>query len=204
MLSTEENDFARLFPLRAFHSSIAFARATGSPLCLAVNYFHPGVLMGCADGSLIATNPLPRVSNKRRPYYQQVIFRHEWTRGNGGTVGDGGISRITESYKVVYAGTFRTFKSAPPQTTNSSNLPPTTTKKPQVKNKAIAAKKAAAAVKAAAEKEEREAAKNAVMATIHEENTGLTQVAWNPNLKCGGWMAAGMGSGLVRVQDLAV
>ncbi|KAI9831579.1 MAG: hypothetical protein M1819_004811 [Sarea resinae] len=41
-------------------------------------------------------------------------------------------------------------------------------------------------------------------ATIFEEETGVSAVAWNPNLRCGSWAAAGMGSGLVRVEDLAV
>ena len=43
-----------------------------------------------------------------------------------------------------------------------------------------------------------------VMSTIHEAEEGVTQVVWNPNLACGGWIAAGMGSGLVRVQDLTI
>lgn len=43
-----------------------------------------------------------------------------------------------------------------------------------------------------------------LMSTINEEAEGVTQIVWNPNLRCGGWVAAGMGSGLVRVQDLAI
>ncbi|KAI9794976.1 MAG: hypothetical protein M1835_006200 [Candelina submexicana] len=42
-----------------------------------------------------------------------------------------------------------------------------------------------------------------VQATIYEEPARITQVAWNPNLNYGGWAAAGMGSGLIRVEDLA-
>jgi len=41
-------------------------------------------------------------------------------------------------------------------------------------------------------------------ATIHEKESGVTALAWNPNVRCGGWAAAGMGSGLVRVEDLAL
>ncbi|KAI9815321.1 MAG: hypothetical protein M1827_002801 [Pycnora praestabilis] len=43
-----------------------------------------------------------------------------------------------------------------------------------------------------------------VYATIYEEEAGATQVVWNPNIVCGGWAAAGMASGLVRVEDLAL
>lgn len=39
---------------------------------------------------------------------------------------------------------------------------------------------------------------------IHEEETAATAVAWNPNLTCGGWLAVGWGSGLLRVQDVAI
>ena len=43
-----------------------------------------------------------------------------------------------------------------------------------------------------------------LLTTIYDEETGVVQLSWNPNLRFGGWMAAGMGSGLLRVQDLAV
>lgn len=45
---------------------------------------------------------------------------------------------------------------------------------------------------------------DAVLSTIYERETGITEVVWNPNLRCGGWVAVGMGSGLVRVQDLSI
>ncbi|KAF2097231.1 hypothetical protein NA57DRAFT_77486 [Rhizodiscina lignyota] len=40
--------------------------------------------------------------------------------------------------------------------------------------------------------------------TIYEEATAICGVAWNPNLKYGGWAAAGTGTGLVRVEDIAI
>lgn len=40
--------------------------------------------------------------------------------------------------------------------------------------------------------------------TIYEEETAVTTLGWNPNSVCGGWLAVGWGSGLVRVQDMAV
>lgn len=42
------------------------------------------------------------------------------------------------------------------------------------------------------------------MSTIYEEETGVTALAWNPNLRCSGWLAVGWGSGLIRVEDVAV
>lgn len=40
--------------------------------------------------------------------------------------------------------------------------------------------------------------------TIYEEETAVTALAWNPNVSCGGWLAVGWGSGLVRIQDVAI
>lgn len=40
--------------------------------------------------------------------------------------------------------------------------------------------------------------------TIYEDETAVTALAWNPNVSCGGWLAVGWGSGLVRIQDVAV
>ena len=41
--------------------------------------------------------------------------------------------------------------------------------------------------------------------TLYEEETAVTALGWNPNKSgCGGWLAVGWGSGLVRVQDMAV
>ncbi|KAI9810776.1 MAG: hypothetical protein M1832_001211 [Thelocarpon impressellum] len=43
-----------------------------------------------------------------------------------------------------------------------------------------------------------------LLLTIHEERTAVSQVSWNPNVEVGGWAAAGMASGLVRIADLAL
>ena len=41
--------------------------------------------------------------------------------------------------------------------------------------------------------------------TIYEEETAVTALGWNPNNSgCGGWLAVGWGSGLVRIQDMAI
>ena len=40
--------------------------------------------------------------------------------------------------------------------------------------------------------------------TIFEEGTHITALAWNPNQHCAGFAAAGMGCGLIRIEDLAL
>jgi transcription factor C subunit 6 len=40
--------------------------------------------------------------------------------------------------------------------------------------------------------------------SIFEEKSAVTALAWNPNLKYGTWAVAGMGSGLLRVEDVGI
>lgn len=40
--------------------------------------------------------------------------------------------------------------------------------------------------------------------TIYEEKSAVTALAWNPNPHVGGWAAAGMGDGLLRVEDISI
>jgi transcription factor C subunit 6 len=39
---------------------------------------------------------------------------------------------------------------------------------------------------------------------VFEEATAITALAWNPNKGFAGWASAGMGSGLIRVEDLSI
>ncbi|KAI9734694.1 MAG: hypothetical protein M1834_002296 [Cirrosporium novae-zelandiae] len=43
-----------------------------------------------------------------------------------------------------------------------------------------------------------------ISATIYDEEIGVNLVTWNPNVICGGWATAAMGSGLLRVEDIAL
>lgn len=44
---------------------------------------------------------------------------------------------------------------------------------------------------------------NLAIATF-EEKTAVTALSWNPNKACAGWACAGLGCGLLRVEDLAL
>lgn len=43
-----------------------------------------------------------------------------------------------------------------------------------------------------------------VIITNYDDGTHITALSWNPNQRCAGWASAGMGCGLVRVEDLAI
>ena len=155
-LAADDNDFIRILPIRRFFSAILVARSPGSPLSITIGKVHSSVLVGSADGSVIATNPMRRIFDHKGPSYQQKWFQHDWTRKGEG------MSRFTEGYKVESVQLART---------------PKNTKK---------------------------VGESVMHTTIHEQEAGITQVTWNPNLRCGGWAAAGMGSGLLRVENLAI
>lgn len=40
--------------------------------------------------------------------------------------------------------------------------------------------------------------------TVYDEETHVTALAWNPNRHCAGWAVAGMGSGLIRLEDVSI
>jgi transcription factor C subunit 6 len=40
--------------------------------------------------------------------------------------------------------------------------------------------------------------------TVYEEESAITAVAWNPNSHVGGWAAAGLSDGLLRVEDISI
>ncbi|KAJ5728323.1 hypothetical protein N7493_004653 [Penicillium malachiteum] len=42
------------------------------------------------------------------------------------------------------------------------------------------------------------------LTTIHDEDTHVTALGWNPNRSCAGWGSAALGCGLLRVEDLTV
>ncbi|CEJ56464.1 hypothetical protein PMG11_02670 [Penicillium brasilianum] len=42
------------------------------------------------------------------------------------------------------------------------------------------------------------------LTTVHDERTHVTALGWNPNRPSAGWACAGMGCGLLRVEDLAI
>ncbi|KAI9372665.1 hypothetical protein BJX61DRAFT_542468 [Aspergillus egyptiacus] len=51
---------------------------------------------------------------------------------------------------------------------------------------------------------DRKLVNGALVVTIYEEETHVTSLAWNPNQLCAGWATAGLGCGLLRVEDLAM
>ena len=212
----EEGGYLKLFPIRRFWSSISFGKGDNEVLSLAVGSLHPTVLAGFADGSLLAVNPARRFVEVRpsRAMFQHRIWKHEWARqklGSSSQQSRGGDIPHTQAEPMDSAAREPSNQDRPCQPEDPSeqrndqhqatspkgisriteaykieipNLTP-------IGKSEISSKKAKLGI-------------NAPFSTIYDKETGVRAVAWNPNEAWGGWAASGMGSGLIRIEDLAI
>ena len=140
---------------------------------------HAAVLIGSTDGSVLATNPMRRGINTKCTQYQQIWFRHEWVEKKR--------DRSTE-------------ESAAENSTANAIMNDTR----EGLSRFTEGYKVESLLMTKAPRTARKVKDALPFSTIFEEETGITQVVWNPNIEYGSWAAAGMGSGLVRVEDLAI
>lgn len=175
-LSAEDNLTFRAFPLRRFFSSLGTNRLPSHATSMASSLCHPFVLVGTANGDVVAHNPIRRIidEGRRIDMFQQTWFSHEWRRPTEAErfaagaardsdqsvealIGRDGLSRITDGFKAQQV-TLSKFENM----------------------------------------------RHGIMfSTVHEEKSAVTTVSWNPNLHVAGWAAAGMADGLLRVEDIA-
>ena len=178
-LAPEDNDFVKVLFLRRFFTGVNVARTEGHISCISAGKVHATVLIGSTDGSVLVTNPMRRGIKTKCAQYQQIWFRHEWVekkRDRSGEESAAGLSTTTAIMNDLREGLSRFTEGYKVESLLMTKVPKTSRK-----------------------------VKDALpFSTIFEEETGVTQVAWNPNLEYGSWAAAGMGSGLVRVEDLAI
>jgi transcription factor C subunit 6 len=167
-------DAVHFLSLRRFFTEQELGWCDGRILTMGCGRAHSCLLLGSADGSVLAMNVVPRIVKERSnpQKYEVIWFKHEWRpeTESDSIFGEKtptrvGISRITEAF-----------------------APRLKSSKKHQDNKRTAARDSGART----------------WETIHEEPTAITQLEWNPVPRCGGWAAAGMGSGLLRVEDLAV
>jgi len=190
-LNPDENFAVRASPVRRFHATYTVAKAESLVVDLAVSPVHPFLLVGGANGDVMATNPFRRVLSSKAPVWQQVWFNHEWR----GPVRSNVVQKAangSESNGTTGAGAQRAQASpsadifAQPLVRMSEGFKLETSRLLQQEGSA------------------KNIEEGTVFTTIYEEKSAITCLAWNPNLRCGGWAAAGMGSGLVRVEDIAL
>jgi len=213
----EDGGSLKLYPIRRFWTSVGFARGESEVLCVAVGRLHPTVLAGFADGTLLAINPFRRFINTRmRTMLQQKLWKHEWAQQQLDTTMQQSGKEAIEyaqavSPSVSARGLFEQGQhgqaSAPAHQQNGQHRdgrPKRTsriTEGYKIESFTLAPTKASQSTQ---EIRDTDNGYNALYSTIYDAETGVRQVVWNPNEGWGGWAASGMGSGLVRIENLAV
>ena len=180
--------------VRSFGSVLGAAEATGqgTMLSLDVGKVHSAVVFGTADGRVVVTNPMRKILKTRdETAWQQTIFRNEWVRKHESAVT---TNENSEPAKSTYAG---------PES-KTTDLKMGISRITESYKVQMADVQKYAAIRASVNSGTRATPRTTVITTISEEETGVTSVCWNPNLRCGGWVAAAWGNGLVRVQDVAI
>lgn len=188
------------------------------PMCIASGRTHPFTLVGCADGSLWAMNPLRVLTRDRADEIHKLkIMEHEYrpvqkasTKVASGEQVLRGAVRILQGFKPEINGNPQAELAKDPNKGRSS-------KSKRKKSGRSTGRRRGGAASAPAEAEDSEddgmtRAEAQALAkvldrskvAIHEARTRITVAAWNPNIEYGWWAAAAMGSGLVKVMNLGI
>lgn len=174
--TSDESDYLRMYPQRRIFSSTAVCKATSSISAISRGSLrHPIMLYGSVGGDAVITNPLSRALTARGRHFEQRWFCYEWLRQTTATA-DTNTTNAGASEDDYAPGISKFTDIFPAE-------PP---------------------VLLAAQLNDKRTLNGVAGLTIFEEATALTGMSWNPNARCAGWAAVGMGSGLVRVEDLAI
>ncbi len=173
-------------PIRHFPRSLVFlpSRRGMSPSCLSVSPFHPFVLVGHRDGSLVVCNMLQKVFSSgndgpRRILVLQSKFRSMWPQPESDSGGPELLGGTAVSLELCDDPADEPAASKPANRAG---------RKSRQENEQDSGPES--------DQEETGAT------VIHESMTAMASVAWNPNIEFGTWMAAATSSGVVLIMDL--
>ncbi|KAJ5420801.1 hypothetical protein N7465_003320 [Penicillium sp. CMV-2018d] len=99
VVAGDENEFARVIPIRRFFTTTTIARLSSTISAMAqCSNHHPCALFGSTAGEVVGTNPFRRVVYNKEQIWQQIWFTHEWIPASKtDTVG---TSRFHEGYRA--------------------------------------------------------------------------------------------------------
>lgn len=198
-IAPDEHFMLKHNPIRRYYHNLYSMRAPATITRVASSPVQPAILMGGADGRIETSNPIGRITNYKIVPWQQTWFAHEWrgpvetlvTKPPGKDVEMGEVEPVQEP-------------SAPEgDNTDANNILAAFLSQPLARitegykayqpgiQHSVLSKKVA----------NPEVGKGI---TIFEEGSAITALAWNPSLKFGTWAVAGMGDGLLRVEDVGV
>ncbi|KAF1836190.1 hypothetical protein BDW02DRAFT_596594 [Decorospora gaudefroyi] len=203
-------------PIRRYYHNLYSMRLESSITRVATSPVHPGVLIGGTNGDVETTNPVGRIVNYKNIPWQQKWFVHEW-RGpmdkmlvrpaeeeNVEMVEGGPVEQAKDDFTATAQD-----GDAASLATEANKVPQAILSQPLVRitegYKAIQPGIAQSATTKRSESSKRlDNSEIGRAIRIYEEQSAVTALAWNPNLKFGTWAVAGMGSGLLRVEDVSI
>jgi transcription factor C subunit 6 len=191
-IAPDEYYMLRHNPIRRYYHNLYTMRAESIITRCAASPVHPGILIGGADGRVEASNPVGRICNYKIIPWQQTWFKHDWRGPVSKLVRTKPGEEEDEDVEMSEGGPVG--EAAPPQSFLDQPLARITegykALQPGIQHSVMSKKVA-----------NPEVGKGI---TIYEEPSAVTALAWNPNLKFGDWAVAGMGDGLLRVEDIGV
>ncbi|KAJ5577246.1 hypothetical protein N7535_004172 [Penicillium sp. DV-2018c] len=100
VVAGDENEFARIIPIRRFVSTTVIARFASNISAMAPSStHHPCALFGSTAGEVAGTNPFRRILYNKEQIWQQMWFTHQWVRPTSGT-DTLGTSRFYDGYRA--------------------------------------------------------------------------------------------------------
>lgn len=210
---TPQNTLIGWAHMRFFIQSRTLMTMPSPPMCLASGKTHPFVLVGCADGSLWAINPLRVLLRDRGdPIHKLKIMQHEFRPA--------AKLNIPLQPGVAIRGAARILQGFLPEMNSNPRAEfvrelnlirlQASKKKSKGKKKSGSRPEAGEGVMddddGLSKGEGKALAKmlDRTRAVVHEARTRVVMAAWNPNVEYGWWAAAAMGSGLVKIMDLGI
>ncbi|CAO2647928.1 Nn.00g088500.m01.CDS01 [Neocucurbitaria sp. VM-36] len=196
-------------PIRRYYHNLYSMRSDSSITRISASPVHPGVLIGGAEGNVEASNPVGRITNYKVIPWQQKWFVHEWRRPVEELVVK--PAAAAEDVEMVEGGPVEDLPStatADDKAANTSGsrpnkVPQSVLSQPLVRiTEGYKATQPGIQHSVTSKKPTNPEVGKGI--TVFEEQSAITALAWNPNLKFGTWAVAGMGSGLLRVEDIGV
>jgi transcription factor C subunit 6 len=193
ILTVDDNFTLIAYPIRRFFRQISFTRYKSSVSCLAYSPVHPFVMAGCVGGEAISNNPLRRAYENKVPIWNQTWFTHEWRQSS--TEEHTSIGASADDEIMADASN----ESETHVTSTKSKTGPAT----QEISRVLEGFKCKEIKLFNTEDAFTHRENGAVYSTVYDLKTSIKSMSWNPNLHVGGWIAAGIANGLVRVEDVA-
>ena len=180
--------------LRLFDHSKLVLRSRASVTCLSTSPLHGSILIGSIDGTTSLINGIRRLFCRRKEVcHTQVWFKNEWRRAKQ-------LSNLGTSNQIV--GTSEC--SEPGISSASLDAEPSRFDYVGGLSRLSSGYRPenVAKQKEARRKQGKVSEEYQPATTLFERESGVTAVCWNPNPTASGWGAAGLGNGLLVVEDL--